>query len=277
MLDVNFINLLILVLVAAAISYRISFLSKKSLGYFSLLQIVFLVILPGFVFIITYSYIQDILSRPINNIVFISDDWLINIFLLSCLFTYGGIAIHSVTKMLSDVLRYENSETAKINKHFHLVFSHNLIYSGALSALLSITLLEMNHVNLQDQNNMYLLFAKGLILGLVILTSARFYTKSKDEYSGNWSDLKVFFVVVWMSLVLLFYGIKRVNPSLKDYDLIFSSLVIFVLLAFVNLLLVMRRLKRGGFAISFRLGGKKGKILEFQHSHSIKKQSSIKK
>lgn len=271
-LDLNLINLLILVFLAGIIFYRITFLSKKSIGYFSLLQLIFLVIMPAFLFVITFSYIQDILARPLNGVVFIPDSILIYIFLLSSLFTYGGVAIHSVTKMLSEVLRHEQSRAAEINKHFHLIFSHNLAFSGILFMLISISLLQLNHINLDKESNIFTLAIKGLTLGVIALLGLKFYTKSKDGYRGYWSDLKVFFIVVWMGLVFLFYGIKKTNPNLADYDLFFFSIIVLALLALLNMFLVLRRLKRGGFSLLFGIGKKKEKILEIHPEDILKKK-----
>lgn len=271
-IDLNFINLLILVFLTGIIFYRITFLSKKSIGYFSLLQLIFLVIMPAFLFVITFSYIQDILARPLNSIVFIPDSILIYLFLLSSLFAYGGVAIHSVTKMLSEVLRHEKSKAAEINKHFHLIFSHNLAFSGILFMLISLSLLQLNHINLENRNNIFTLAIKGVTLGIIVLLGLKFYTKSKDDYRGYWSDLKVFFVVVWMGLVLLFYGVKKTTPNLVDYDLIFFSIIVLALLALLNMFLVLRRLKRGGFLLLFGIGKKKEKILEIHPEEILKKK-----
>jgi hypothetical protein len=264
MLETNFLTLLLIALVASVAIYRISFFSKKSIGYFSLLQLIYLVILPGFVYTLAYSYLQSILRRPLSDTVFIPNGPIITILLLSMLFSYGGIAIHAVTKMLSEVesLRKNHSEAYEINKYFHLTFSHNLTFSGGVVSFICFTLLELNHVAPDNTNSFIFAIAKGMVLGISMIMGMYWYTVSKDNYIGRWSDLKTVFLSIWIGFLLILYSIQKLDPSIRDYQLLLPAIMGFSLFALLNLFLVYRRLKRGGFALYFGLGRKKRKLVE---------------
>ena len=207
-------SFILVLLFAITLLYRISFLRNRELWHMSLLQILFLIVVPGFLFVICYSYIQSIVQTPrISRPVF-ADSFLIDAILLSMLFGYGGIAIHAVTKMLAETaLRYSGSEVAKLNKYFHLNFSHNLIYSSGLLVVVGMTLLELNHVPQKGYESWIAPIVRGFIVGMLWVLAMYEYTRSKDQYVGRWADLKAVFIILWLSFVLLLYGIWKINPA----------------------------------------------------------------
>lgn len=238
--------LLLLVLMAGVLAYPFRTLHRTMVGYFSLLQILYLVLVPGFVVVILVNYIGDVLLRPVVDTAIFSDTFLVTAITLSLMVTYGGIAIHSVTKMLSDTsLREAHSDAAMMNRHFHLVFSHNLIYSGAIVAFLSLTLLELHHLPSVDRLSTLGALLRGGLLGLLTLGSMYFYVRSDDQYGGRWWDLKTSFLLVWLATSILIYAIFRMTPSLRSYDLLLPVLLGYFVLAFFNLVLVFRRFRRG--------------------------------
>jgi hypothetical protein len=264
MLQANFLTLVLLSLLAGIVIYRISFFRKKSIGYFSLLQIIYLVVIPGFIYTLAYSYLQVIIARPLVDKVILPDSLIINILLLSMLFSYGGVAIHAVTKMLSEVetLRTKHSPAHEINRYFHLKFSHNLTYSGAIVTFICFTLLELNHTAPHSHNNLFFAVIKGLILGISLIMASYWYTVSKDDYIGRWSDLKTVFLSVWIGFVIILYQIKKTNPSLRDYQLLLPALLALSLFALLNVFLIFRRYKKRGFRLYFRFQKKNRKLLE---------------
>ena len=262
MFENDFITIAAIVALAAILSYRVPFFTKKVISYLSILQIIYLIIIPGTAYTFAYSYLQAILRRPLNVETVFPDSLLVNIILLSLLFTYGGIAIHAVTKMLSEVLRYDKTKAYEINKYFHLTFSHNLTYAGSMLAILCFTLLELNHIAPQNQSSLFFSVIKGIVLGLSLTLAMYSYTVSKDEYMGRWRDLKAVFLVLWIGGVLIFYGIKKTDPSLREYQMLLPVILSFSVLALVNVVLVIRRLKRGKFGLYFRFGGQQKKLIE---------------
>ena len=123
-------------------------------------------VIPGFLFVLGYDYLQSILARPLTQQVVLPDILLTYLILLSFFFAYGGLAVHAVTKMLAEELRHEDSEANQINRFFHLSFSHNLVFGGVLLVVVGFVLLELNHVPSGEIGSVMFSVAKGLVLGV---------------------------------------------------------------------------------------------------------------
>jgi hypothetical protein len=253
MFETNFLTLMVVFLFASLLVYRSNYLRNKQLGYLSLTHVFTLVIIPGFLFPLIYNYMNSIIQQPLSEYVIFPDRLLINVILLSLMFTYGGVAIHEVTKLLSrpDYLRYEKNKAAELNRFFHLTFSHNLAYSGVLVTVISLTLLELNHVPHAPVESAGAIL-KGLGLGFSFMMSLFIYTRSEDEYIGEWNDLKVMFGVLWIGFILMLYAIRKVNPVITDYQLLLPAVLSMALLSFFALVLMVRRFKRGEWKLIFR-------------------------
>jgi len=233
--------------------YRIQALHIKKIWHLSLQQIIFLILIPGLVFPMIFSYLQSMIRLPRSDTSFFPDGFLVNIILLSVMFSYGGVAIHAVTKMLSGYLKDKNSELAQVNKFFHLNFSHNLIYSGIVISSLGITLLEINHVPNDGITNLGWGIFRGIILGLSFAIFIYYYTRaSSNIYRGRWSDLKLFFGVAWIGFSLLLYIVQKFDIGFTEYQLLLPMLLSFSFVAGLSLVLVIKRLKNGGFRLNFK-------------------------
>jgi hypothetical protein len=159
-------TLMAVLLLVAALIYRLEPLRQTKIWHLSIQQLIHLVLIPGLLFPTIFSYLQNIARSPQNSVIVFHDTFLVNGVLLSMMFGYGGVAIHAVTKMLSEYLREEQSELAEINKFFHLTFSHNMAFGGILAASLGITLLEVNHTPLVDPSSTGWGIIRGVALGL---------------------------------------------------------------------------------------------------------------
>lgn len=262
MLETNILTLLLIVIFAGLLFYRLSFLRDKMIGHFSLLQIMYLVVIPGFLYTFVFAYIQSILKRPLNAQIIVPDGLLINIVLLSALFAYGGVAIHETSKVLSEVLKDQDSKAKEMNKFFHLTFSHNLAFSGAIVAVVGTTLLELNHTSPNNFINPVIAIIKGLILGISLIAAMYWYNPSNyEERMGRWSDLKTTFLVFWLGFFFVLYGVKKTNPIFREFDMLIPILASFSVIGSLNLVLVYRRLKRGGFKLFFRFGNIKKRLI----------------
>lgn len=240
----DFMSIVVLLLFASAVAYRSQFLQKKKLFHFSLLQILYLVVVPGMLFIILNSYVQEVLHQPLQPAPMFSDRFLTNWFQLSIFFGIVGLIMHAVTKMLAMAgLRYSESEAAQLNRYYHLNLSHNLLYASGFMLLASISLLEMNHVPVTSVNSLLPPVWKGLVLGIIVVVGLVIYTRSEDEYKGRWADLKATFIVFWVACVLVLYGAARSDFPLKEYQLAYPSLLSFLFVVIVNLFLLVRRVK----------------------------------
>jgi hypothetical protein len=240
---------------SALLMWRVQLFHRKLIWHLSFMQIFLLVVVPGLLFPRMFSYVIGLSQTPVSQEIIVSDRLLLNVFLLAVMFAYGGISIHTVTKMFSypHLLRYDDSEAGEMNKFFHLTFSHSLAYVGILVAMISMTLLELNHIPQQDPQGIVQGLFKGGLLGGLFLIGMYSYTKYYgDEYRGRWADLKMVFLAVWVGFMLLLYVVRRVDPAITDYQLLLPALIGFALLGFANLFLVVRRLKRGGFRIDVR-------------------------
>jgi hypothetical protein len=242
MLESNFLTVVGVLIFAAAMLYRVGFFNRKRWGHFTLLQVVYLVVVPGLIFPLLFSYMRSITMRPQNEVIILPDGFFINMILMASLFTYGGIAIHAVTKMLSEVIDEKaDTEAAKMNYFFHQTFSHNLTYSGAVTVVLGLTLLDLNHLS----NASYAIgesILRGVVLAVALLAAVFYY---EPFTSSRWSDLKSFFLVLWLGFMGVIYGVRKVDPSITEYQLLLPALISFSVMSLLSFLLVLRRLKHG--------------------------------
>ncbi|MFC1710976.1 hypothetical protein ACFLZ1_00120 [Patescibacteria group bacterium] len=226
---------------ASTLAYKSSFLRNKKIGYISLMQILLLVLIPGVMFVFIFSFLLDILKRPLNQDVFLNDKIITISLLLSLLYVYGGMAIHFISKTLSSYFTkgQKKSLVYKINKHFHHSFSHNLAYAGAIFSSLNLVLLETNHIPPTDKNHPFLYILSGLLLGFSLIGSLIFYEKSR------WLELKYFFFVFWFSFILFLIYFRNNLLSIQNYPLASSFMVASLVVAGLNIFLSLRRIKHG--------------------------------
>lgn len=231
-INFEFSTLIIIAMISSVLAYRLSFLHQKKIGYISLIQIYYLVLLPGFVYTLIFSEIVDILKRPLNPNNLISDKTLIVLLMVSLLYTYGGLAIHSVTKTLS---RYfspflKKTTVYQVNEYFHLSFSHNLIYGGAILSFVFFALLDLNHVSpYGPEQGMFIGIVRGVFAALATVVGLSFYE------NNSWLELKFFYLSLWIGLVLVMFAAKPYYKDLDQYPVVLTLLVSLVVIAILNL------------------------------------------
>ena len=258
------ITVLGVLFLALVFIYRIQALHTKKIWHLSIQQLIFLVVIPGVVYPMIFSYLMSTTRLPKSNLTFISDGFLVNTILLCMMYSYGGIAIHAVTKMFSNFLKDKNSELAQINKFFHLKFSHNLIYSGVAISTLGITLLELNHVPDSGTISIGWGIARGLLLGISFAIFIYYYTRaSSGNYRGKWGDLKLVFGVAWVGFSLLLYLVQKFDIGITEYQLLLPMLLSFSFVAGMSLILVLRRFKNGTIRLDFKKRIKR--LFTFKH------------
>ena len=253
MIEADFATIALVLVFAGILSYKSSYMQNRRIGYLSLLQIFYMVVIPGLLFPFGYSYLRSIISRPIRPELVLPDGLLVQVLLLSLLFAYGGAAIHGVTKMLSTTFDDKDSETYRMNRYFHLTFSHNLIYASIMLAIPCMALLELNHMPDGSTNSLLWSVLRGLGLGFSFFLMMYLYDPYTEEaYRSRWNDLKWVFMVVWVGFVMVLYGVRKLNPSLNDYQLLIPALLSLSLFILLSLVLVIRRVKRSGWRVVFR-------------------------
>lgn len=245
----SFLSVVSLFLFVGALIYQIKPLKRTKIWNLTLQQIIMLVVIPGMLFPMVFRYLQRITELPVRPSVFVPDSWLVNLVLMALLFTYGGIAIHAVTKVLSDLQGSMTNEMVKTNRYFHMTFSHNLAFMGIALASLGLALLEMNHIPLANTPKAWEGVVRGLLMGFSFWLATYNYTRYTGGDLGRWNDLKMSFAVIWVAFMVLLYGIDKVEPRITEYEMLLPMLLSFSLMVGLSLVLVVRRLKRGGWRV----------------------------
>lgn len=226
--------------VAATVAYRTQFFHKKKLGYISLLQVIYLLVIPAVTYTLIFSEVLDILKRPVSPYVILPDKLLVTILFLSLVYAYGALAIHTLTKTLSRYFSYieKQSLVYEVNEYFHLNFSHNLIYAGAIVSFFSFAMLETNHISpYGPDNGVSMAILNGLFVGLSGIASFYLYEKK------SWWDLKYVFMVFWIVFVLTIYSVREYYDVIRQYPVMLTSLIAFCIIAIMNIMIYTKKAK----------------------------------
>ena len=252
MTHTGLLTFIAIIAIVSAFAFRWSFLHYKKFAHISLMQYFFLIIIPGVSFSIIFSFILDILDRPLNTQVFLNSRLITILLLLSILFTYAGLVIHTITKTLSGLFDKNNKSSFvyKVNKYFHLTFSHNLVFTGMISTAMFISMLEINHIPSSGQNSSFFLsILNGVVLGMVFVAGLIIYRIDRKDWSEHmekipWSDLKFFFYAFWMVFLIFIYASRPHFGSINNYPITLSMLTAGLVIALLSVFLYSRRIRR---------------------------------
>ena len=239
MQNIELISFGVIVIFASALAYKSSLLHNHKIGYISLLQIFYLIIVPGVTYTILFSYLLEILERPQNAYSFLNNRILVSILLLSMLYTYGALAIHGVSKTVASYFStiQKKSLAYKVNDHFHRQFSHNLALIGAFVSATCFAILELNHQSpYPEKTKLTITILNGIFIGVVSILTMSFYKK-------RWLELKVFFFSSWMLFITLGYAVKPYIKNVKSYPFTLMMLVAFTIVASLNIFLYIKKVK----------------------------------
>ena len=242
----NLMPFLIIFLFSILFVYKNSYLEKIVIWYIPLKQLLCLFIFPAiFIFLIGFLF-QNILQRDIVTNPIIPQLWLLVMLEFFILLTYGGIAIHTVTKTLADkYLRNLKTDLATLNAYFHLIFSHNLIYIGSIGIITCVASLDLHHIPTISSSPIWLNIIQGLAVGLIIAISMLHYTQSRDKYSGRFDDLKIVLIFLLICIIFLFSLAYLLSVDIRKYQIyIFAiSTLLFLGFSFFSLTLLKLFLK----------------------------------
>lgn len=241
MQNIELITITAVIILASTLAYRSSFLHNKKIGHISILQIFYLVLAPGFLYTIIFSYILDILQRPLNTHVFLNDKLLTSFLLLSILYTYGGLAIHGISKTIWSYFdkKQKQSLAYKVNEYFHMEFSHNLIFIGGLISAACFALLELNHISpYPKQGKLLIIISNGIFVGLASIIGG-----FGSYYRYRRSELKLFFFSFWAIAVVILYAVKPYIKNVRAYPFTLTMLIAFSILAALNIFLYIKKVK----------------------------------
>lgn len=224
--QLTFIDQLLLLGLVTSITYKISWLHRKELTYFSLLQLLYLFVLPPIVMIFLFFFIFKILTQPRIS-QFLLDDWqLISLIYMSGAISMTGGIIHAIAKMYANKprFRFMKDHIAEMNRFFHLSFSHNLSFIGIALVVMFLVLLEMSRPP-TGTYNLWRSLLRGVVFGITMAIAMYHYTRSKDSYVGYWRDL-VWTFVVFGVVGLFLVGLSfQLNFRLLDYQLLFPAIL----------------------------------------------------
>ncbi|HUV47065.1 MAG TPA: hypothetical protein VMW29_02935 [Candidatus Bathyarchaeia archaeon] len=239
MQNIELVSFGIIIIFASVLAYKSSLLQNKKIGYISLLQIFYLILVPGVTYTILFSYLLEILERPQNTYSFLNNKILVNILLLSILYTYGGLAIHGVCKTVASYFSavQKKSLAYKVNNHFHRQLSHNLTFIGAFISATCFAILELNHQSpYPEKTKLTITILNGIFIGVASILGLSFYKK-------RWLELKVFFFSVWMLFIILGYAVKPYIKNVKSYPFTLMILIAFSILTSLNIFLYIKKVK----------------------------------
>lgn len=264
MQSLDFLTIIAAVLIVAAFFHRISYFRTKKVGYFDLLQLLYLIVFPVTIYLVIFTHVQLLLATPPNGLGLFSDGILMNLFMISCMLTYGGVVMHAMGKMLSkELVGHDHLAAFKTNRFFHMTFSHNLMIAGSLAAALWLALLEINHAQLDNPADLIQSSLVGVVIGSVLWLSMYWYQKTTVEHEGRWYDLRHTFIIVWILFAVLLYYYQSLNAEAFAYsEYVVAVFVALLVLMIASLILVIRRLKNGHLGLFFSWGKESQLILE---------------
>lgn len=225
------LTILVVIMFAAAITYKLNFFSNRHWRYIPLNQLYYLIVVPGVVNMVIYSEVFDIITRPKNPNIIFGDRFTITLLFMSSLYTYIGIAIHTITKTLSRYFTVKQRKTKAyvICEYFHWDFSHNMVFIGALFTALFFSILDINHTStIQPLNIVYV-----TIMGLLVGATGVFALLNYERYS--WNHMKIFIISFWMAVVVAFYAAKPYISNINQYPFTAIILISFSMIALFNL------------------------------------------
>lgn len=248
MISSHLITILIILFIGGLLAYRASFLKNKRLFNFSIHQILYQFVLPLIFAYLISAYSISLMSQPMVANPILPDKYLLSWIFLSCLISYGGISIHSVSKALFQAgLKSPKSEIGQLNQYLHLTFSHNIIFSGAIFLLVGLTLLELNHITNYSSSHLFWPFFRGGVIGIGIITAMFRYIRPnlEEDYPGHrWSDLQLVFALSWIAFIVVFSALEFTNVSVRDYQLLVPSMIGLAIVNIFHIALAIRHFRR---------------------------------
>jgi len=147
-MELALVTLIITVLsgTSAYVYNKDRFKRKIFSGLMDYSQLMVVAFLTG-VFIMFFSYIYISLSRNPNVYTTrISDEFFFMLMIASITVTAIGNGMHCASKNVSYYLKkHRELEAYRVNRFYHIPFSHNIVYFGGLAFVASIILFELNH------------------------------------------------------------------------------------------------------------------------------------
>src|SRR5690606_39077607 len=103
---------------------------RKEIRYFSLLQLLYMFILPPVSLVLIFFFVFNLLQTNGTHLQFLSDWLLVSLIYIGAAVSMIGNIIHAMAKMYATrpVMRVRKDPIAEMNRYLHLSFSHNLSF-----------------------------------------------------------------------------------------------------------------------------------------------------
>lgn len=246
---------IIVLMGAMAAVYRLNQFHKRTIWYLSWVQFFYTVLVPLILMPMFYVYIKSILMKPRSANIFLSDDLILMTMFVSAMFAYGGLVVHGITKMMEGkVNKLLQPDLEEMRRFFHLTFSHNLTYLGAIVIGACVALLELNHV-FDNQWGVFWAIVRGIGMGIGMLIALTNYASpniKKKIMADKWVQMRFVFLTSWVLLFMFLWGIKKFNPQLDTYQMVIPMLVMLGMINFLSVVIVFKKL-RGRWTLAFSL------------------------
>ena len=189
-----------LVTFIAVVSYKRPRLEQKLIKQIPIIDWLLIFVFPIIFYFGLLTIVKSILLRARIDILDFEDIQLIGIGIIFMIYSYVGISVHFVAKVLSRYIKKEdNPKVYRINEIFHGKLSHYVTFACAYMVIFTLALLELNYPMFTILPEFYLvLIAISGILAGYSSFKAIFYT---NAWYGGYS--KPFFLITLVFLIIL--------------------------------------------------------------------------
>jgi hypothetical protein len=133
--------------------YKKPFFERKIIKNIPLIHWINLMIIPIFFYLGLAVVVRNILVRDRVTIVDIDDFYLISVLLIFLIYTFVGMSLHFVGKVLSLYIKPDHDSLAyQVNSVFHKKFSHYLSFICSMITLFGIAIIEINYPAITSLN-----------------------------------------------------------------------------------------------------------------------------
>lgn len=163
--------------------YNLRF-SRRHVAGFPILQFIYMFFATPIITLSMINIALSVANRPVSQTPFISEDFLLNGYLLAVLLGAIGMGIHSLSVIIENVLLTGESAAYVFTNRIHGIISHEMVYLSSMFLLVTISWLELSHAQRTLVDPITSVSAGallGALFGLTILRST--YLKINSIFS----------------------------------------------------------------------------------------------
>ncbi len=181
---------------AGAFSYFGRYKSQKLILGFDTVQFIYLFITTPLIFLGLINLGLEVAERPEEIIFPFSTNLLLALYLLTVYIGIMGVAVHSTATTVSDYfVKKDKSKAHLVDEFLHGPLSHEMLYLGAMTSTLFLSLLEMNHPDLKASFNWTVAFFLGATLGIAWALGINWSRYVKYNLAASFTFLCLIFLL----------------------------------------------------------------------------------